>query len=207
MLDKSLTRIARIVSRLLFLPGILAVPVDVGDRLSAQEIEWEVYQNSEADFEISYPADWRVHEATERSGPGTAWEPEILAEGELHKTTFFEGDEASWPGQYQVRVLANPESLALEVVYSAFDLSDLWDGSVADTILAGLPAKTWIRWKFDSMGREFLLVREDRVFHLLFDERSPNDPDVDRHHGIYSRMTQAFAVLSTQGGQTDSKPR
>jgi hypothetical protein len=192
---------------LLLLSGFLALPIDFGGRLSAQEIEWKIYRNPEADFEIPYPADWQVHEAKERSGPGTRWEPEILAEGELHKTTFFEGGEAPWPGQYQIRVLANPKSLALEAVYSDFNLSDLWDGSEADTTLAGLPAKTWVRWKYDSMGREFLLVRADRVFQLLFDERSPNDPDVDRHRGIYSRMTQAFIMPSRQDSQKDSIPR
>jgi hypothetical protein len=57
------------------------------------------------------------------------------------------------------------------------------------------------------MGREYLLVMPDKVFHLLFDERSPNDPDVDRHRSIYSWMTQGFAVLSTQVSQTDSIPR
>jgi hypothetical protein len=164
----------------------------------AQEVDWERYRGHEAGFGISYPATWRVIVAVERDGRGTSWEPEVLGAGELHKVTFLEDDEDYWPGRYQVRVLDNPGNLYLEEVYSEFDLSDLWDGSAADTVIADLPAKTWVRWQYDSLGREYLVVQGNRIFHLLFDENNGNDPHFSTHHDIYIEMTASLTVSSIQ---------
>ncbi len=163
--------------------------------LNAQQVAWGVHHDQAAGFEIPYPGAWRVIVAKPRSGPGTAWELEILLEGELHKTVFYEGDDSFWPGQYTVRVLENPDSLDLEAAYARFDLSDLWDHSAADTILAGHPVKTWVRWNYDSLRREYLLVRPDRMFHLLFDEQNGNDPDFAEHHDIFMKMTARFRLV------------
>jgi hypothetical protein len=164
-------------------------------QVSAQQVEWNVHRDQAAGFEIPYPDAWRVIVAKPRSGPGTAWEPEILLEGELHKTVFYESDNSFWPGQYTVRVLENPDSLSLETAYAQFDLSDLWDSSAADTILAGHPVKTWVRWNYDSLGREYLLVRPNQMFHILFDEENGNDPDFVEHHDIFLKMTAGFRLV------------
>ncbi len=163
--------------------------------LNAQQVEWKVHSDQVAGFEIPYPGAWRVIVAKPRSGPGTAWELEILLDGELHKTVFYENDNSFWPGQYTVRVLENPDSLDLGAVYSQFDLSDLWDSSAADTTLAGQPVKTWVRWNYDSLGREYLLVRPDRMFHILFDEENGNDPDFVEHYDIFVKMTAGFRLI------------
>ncbi len=163
---------------------------------AGQEAGWEVYRDSAAGFEISYPSTWNAVVARQRSSPGVTWEPEVLVEGELRKVTFNEIEEDFWPGRYQVRVLENPTGLDLEEVYSQFDLTDLWAEGSGDTVVAGLEAKTWIRWQYDSLGREYLLALPDRVFHLLHDEHNGNDPNFDVHHDMYVEMTESFKVLA-----------
>lgn len=185
----------RVSKRLASLVSVIAAVTAGQIRLDAQQVEWNVHRDQAAGFEIPYPGAWRVIVAKPRSGPGAAWEPEVLLDGELHKTVFYESGESVWPGQYTVRVLENPDSIDLEAAYSQFDLSDLWDSSAADTALAGHPAKTWIRWSFDSLVREYLLVRPDRMFHILFDEENGNDPNFAGHRDVFVKMTAGFRLL------------
>jgi hypothetical protein len=177
---KSLGRIS-----LLVLPALLAAtPATASDPQT-----WSEYRNRDADITVSYPESWTVLVAVPRADSTAAWSPTVLDPGELHKITFLQGGEIFWPGQYQIRVLANPDSLDLETFYSRFDLSDLWDDSAADTIIAGQAAKTWVRWNYDSLGREYLLINSVGVVHILHDDANGNDPDFAIHRDTYSEMT------------------
>lgn len=162
---------------------------------AAQEPAWLTYTHPEAGFEISYPAGWEVIVAQQRLDPGPAWSPQILNAGELFKVAFREAGDVPWPGWYEVRVLENTETLSLEAYWAGFDLSDLWDRSDADGTLADHPAKTWVRWRHDSLVREHLLVSTNRAFHILYDEHNPNDPQFENHRHVYEHMASTLRVL------------
>lgn len=176
--------------------SLIAVPcAGVATEASAQEPAWLTHTYPEAEFEISYPADWEVIVAEQRLGPGTTWSPLILGEGELFKVAFRESGDVPWAGWYEVRVLANNDSLTLDGYWAGIDLSDLWDRSDADSTLAGRPSKTWVRWRHDSLVREHLLVTVNRAIHILYDEHNSNDPAFENHQKIYEQMTSTFRVL------------
>ena len=161
----------------------------------SQDVEWQLYKNAVAGIQIFYPESWSVIIARERDEPLAVWSAEILEQGELHKITFLQEAIVLCPGQYEIRVLANPENLDLETFYAQFDLSDLFDESQADSTIGDLPAKTWVRWNYDSLIREYLLVIPEGVIHILYDEQNPNDPDFQNHREIYTEMTSSFRVL------------
>lgn len=174
---------------------IAALRAGVAMEPSTQEPAWLTHTDSQAGLEISYPADWEVIVAEERLGPGTKWTPLILGEGELFKVAFRESGDVPWPGWYEVRVLANNDSLTLDAYWAGFDLSDLWDRSDSDSTLAGRSSKTWVRWRHDSLVREHLLVTSNRAIHILYDEHNSNDPAFENHKEVYEHMTSTFRVL------------
>lgn len=160
-----------------------------------REPGWLTHTDQEAGLEISYPADWEVIVAKRRVNSGAGWSPLILGKGELFKVAFRESSDVPWPGWYEVRVLANTAGLTLDAYWAGFDLSDLWDRSAADSIFAGHPAKTWVRWRHDSLVREHLLVTGNRAIHILYDEHNSNDQGFEEHQKIYQQMTSTFRVL------------
>ena len=162
---------------------------------STPEGTWLTHADPEAGIEISYPANWQLIIAEQRLGSGAVWSPLILNEDELFKVVFRQTGDVTWPGWYEVRVLANPDSLTLDAYWTDFDLSDLWDASVADGSLAGRPAKTWVRWRYDSLVREHLTVTANRAIHVLYDEHNSNDPAFETHREIYQHMTANLRVL------------
>ena len=159
---------------------------------------WREYESADADFRLRYPETWDVTVAKERTEPVAAWAPTILEKGELHKVTFRQGGGVVWPGQYEIRVLANPDRLDLEAFYSRFDMSDLWNGSAADTVVGGRPAKTWVRWRYDSLVREYLLMSSVGAVHILHDDENGNDPEFAEHEDLYARMTSTFELVPPQ---------
>jgi len=161
--------------------------------LTSQSLEWKTHRSAEWGFQVSHPANWTVVIARDdRQGGGR--EEEILSEDEIHKVTFLEPENQIWPGRYEVRFLANPSEADLNTVISQFDLSDLWETQPRDTILAGLPAKSWVRWRADSLTREYLAVLPRGIVHLRFDESTPNDPALAEHKKIYEGMTESFSL-------------
>lgn len=165
--------------------------------VDSSDADWKVYRNDGAGIEVSYPVDWSAVVAVEPKEGDVARSPAVLEEGELHRVAFIEGAEAFWPGRYEVRILANPDTLDLDAYYSQFDLSDLWNGTASDSILAGQEAKTWVRWTHESLVREYLLVTPQRVVHLLHDEHNSNDPAFRDHEDIYHRITSTVRILPT----------
>ena len=187
-----LNKVATVVA----VASIIAAPcVGAAQEPSAQEPAWLTYTYPEAGLEISYPANWEVIVAQKRLGSGSMWSPLILGEGELFKVAFRESGDVPWPGWYEVRVLANNDSLTLDGYWAGFGLSDLWNRSDADSTLAGRPSKTWVRWRHDSLVREHLLVTVKRAIHILYDEHNSNDPAFENHQQIYEHMTSTFKVL------------
>ncbi|NNM07502.1 MAG: hypothetical protein HKO65_20595 [Gemmatimonadetes bacterium] len=144
-------------------------------------------------FQVSHPVHWRVVIASKGHRSG-GWEAEILSDEEIYKVTFLEPETQTWPGRYEVRLLANPSGQDLDAVISRFDLSDLWEDQPTDTVLAGQPAKTWVRWRADSLTREFLLVLPRGIAHLRFAESTPNDPALLEHKKIYAAMTESLSI-------------
>ena len=192
MLDKFAALVAIVL--------VIAVPrAGAATEPTGQERAWLIHTDPEARLEISYPADWEVIVAEQRLGPGTTWSPLILDEGELFKVAFRECGDVRWPGWYEIRVLANNDSLSLDAYWASFDLSDLWDRSDSDSNLAGRPSKTWIRWRHDSLVREHLLVTSNRAIHILYDEHNSNDPAFENHQEVYEHMTSTFKVLLVTG--------
>lgn len=170
------------------------------------ETDWIWYEHEGAGIGLSHPASWNVTVAREREGTASFWAPTVLREGELHKLTFREEDDVFCPGQYEIRVLSNPQSLGLDALLEQFDLSDLWGGSLTDTALAGRPAKSWVRWSYDSLTREFLAVIDDGVVHLRYDQHNPNDPDFHDHKDVYARMTSSLRVHPGAGTPDGGDP-
>jgi len=152
------------------------------------------FESREAGFEIAYPAGWQVFVARERASPGTVRSVDALENGEAYKATFWEGDETSWPGKFQVRRLDWPDPPGIEEVFAEFRRSDQWKDSAAELMLAGQPARTWVRWTAESRWREYLIVASGAVFHLRFDESNPNDPDFDRHKRIYAQIATSLRI-------------
>jgi hypothetical protein len=162
--------------------------------VGSPDIRWERFHDDRAGLEIAYPAHWRLEVAQARRDSSVAREHTVLLSGELHKFTFVEPDTAFWPGYYQIRVLANPDTLDLGAFFAKFDRSDLWNGSLEDTLLAGAEAKTWIRWGYDALLREHLLVSGVRVVHVVYEEHNSNDPAHTVHLEIYQQMTGTLRV-------------
>ncbi len=165
-----------------------------GARRHVQDPEWAVYKSPDESYEISYPAGWRVIVGVARDSSASAWEPMVLGEDELGKVTFYEAADSFWPGQYQLRLLANPAGLDLDQAYAEFDLSDLWLGSAADTVVGGVRAKTWVRWSFDSLRRGFLVALPEGLLHIRFDDMNSNDPAFGAHREIYAAMTESLMM-------------
>ncbi len=167
--------------------------------------DWKVYRNDRAGIEISYPVDWSAVVAVEPKASDVALGTAVLEEGEIHRVVFIEGSEAFWPGRYEIRVLANPDTLDLDAYYSQFDLSDLWNGTASDSIVAGQEAKTWVRWTHESLVREYLLVVSQGAVHVLHDAHNSNDPAFREHEDVYHRITSTLRILPT--GNTEGDPK
>jgi hypothetical protein len=181
-----------------------ALLVGAGESGPPEDGKWSVYEHELAGIRVRRPTSWATIVAEERNEPSASWEPEILLEGELHKITFREGEGAFFPGQYQVRVVSNPDSLPLDAFLAHFDLSDLWNDTLGDTVIVGVPAKTWVRWSYDSLTREFLMMTRGGAVHILYDEHNPNDPDFAEHQRIYAEMTSTLRVLP-EGDETERR--
>ena len=191
------------------IPVLLAAALGAAFGSASSDVDspgaaWKVYRNDGAGIEVSYPADWSAVVAVDPKASDVARSPMVLQEGELHGVVFIEGSaEAFWPGRYEIRVLANPDTLDLAAYYSQFDLSDLWNGTASDSILAGQEAKTWVRWTHESLEREYLLVTSQGAVHLLHDEHNSNDPTFREHEDVYHRITSSLRILSTANTEGD----
>jgi len=70
---------------------------------------WKTYRNEGHGYEIKYPEGWEVIEAQPRVDAKATWAGNVLLEEELQKGTFLEKEYIDWPGEFQIRVLSNPD--------------------------------------------------------------------------------------------------
>ncbi len=200
-----MTRLGRTVIPVVLAVGLGAAIGSASSDVDSPGADWKVHRNDAAGIEVSYPVDWSAVVAVDPKTSDVARSPAVLGEGELHRVVFIEGSEAFWPGRYEIRVLANPDTLDLDAYYSQFDLSDLWNGTASDSTLAGREAKTWVRWTHESLEREYLLVISQGAVHLLHDEHNSNDPAFGEHKDVYQRITSTLRILPTVNTEGDLK--
>jgi hypothetical protein len=161
-------------------------------------VRWAVYESAEHGFEIRYPSGWSVVRAV----PLNEWKMdaltprETLVGDELEKVSFIETDASSWQGILQVRVLANPESLSLDEWIGSYRVESATGASlirdVTDTTISGEPAKKLVIFGFDHQDTELIVARNGKIHTVTHATRNPNDPEFERHLGIYRDMAAGF---------------
>jgi hypothetical protein len=163
------------------------------------ESGWGRYRNERGGYELRYPGGWEAVEAKTREGIGAVWADSVLMDGEIQKVTFREEDYQMWQGQFQVCVMANPGQLPLDEWISEHEPTDVTGGSLiqatADTTLGGNPAKLLLIFAFDHEAIEVLYSREGRTYRVSFAGENPNDPEVNSHRALYSRMLSTFRFV------------
>jgi hypothetical protein len=154
---------------------------------------WGEYRSERFGYSIAYPGDWTLVEARPREREMIRVS-EFLEPGELEKLTFLEPPGGAWRGQFELRVLPNPERQSLDQWLEGLKLANLSFVNMIDTKLARLPAKRWTRFAYDLIHGEFVTVAEDRAYLLTFDANREENPDSDAHQQIYQRMIESFAL-------------
>lgn len=154
---------------------------------------WAEYRSERFGYTIEYPGDWTVIEARPWEREMTS-QSEFLEAGELGKVTFLEPQGDVWPGQFELRVLPNPDGQSLEEWLDGFRLANLSFANMVDTTLAGLPAKRWTRFAYDLIHGEYVAVAGDRAYYVSYDASRDENPDFEVHQDIYGRMVESFSL-------------
>lgn len=164
-----------------------------------QMTAWKTYRNKEYGYEIKYPESWEVIEAQPRVGTKATWAGNVLLEGELQKVTFLEKEYIDWPGEFQIRVLSNPDQLSLEEWIGKHEPQDVTGGSLiqemSDTTLDGNPAQRLSIFGFDHEGIDIVSLYNGYIYYLSFTGSNPNDAEAERHQQIYTRMLSTFRFI------------
>ena len=159
--------------------------------------QWKTYVNEAYGYALEYPGGWKVIEAKPRVEDNKAvWGANILFEGELQKVTFLESEHAHWQGEFQVRVLSNPDDIELEHWIRMHEPQDVTGGSliqgISDTRIGGHPAKRLSIFGFDHEGIDIVARHEGHIYYVTFTGRNPNDDQLERHLQIYDHMLSSF---------------
>ncbi|MDD5451625.1 MAG: hypothetical protein PHT49_06995 [Desulfovibrionales bacterium] len=160
---------------------------------------WKTYRNEKYGYEIKCPEGWEVIEAQPRVGAKATWTGNALFEGELQKVTFLEKEYIDWPGEFQIRVLSNPDQLSLEEWISKHEPQDVTGGSliqeVFDTTLDGIPAQRLSIFGFDHEGIDIVLPYNGYIYYLSFTGSNPNDAEAEGHQLTYNQMLRTFRFI------------
>ena len=162
--------------------------------------QWTTYKNERCGYEIKYPSGWQAIEAVPKTGTGTFIAHEVLWEEELQKVTFLEKEYSMWPGEFQVRVLANPGSYSIEEWVKHHPIEDVSGGNlIQEQTDATLDGKAALRLSIFGFDHEQLALiaagNEKEILDLSFAGRNPNDPDVERHTELYKEMVAGFRFI------------
>jgi hypothetical protein len=162
--------------------------------------DWKMYRNSNFKYVIKYPKDWSLTEAKPRVGNEPVWLGTILIDKELQKVTFAEKESKLWPGEFQVRVLSNPDQVTLDQWAKNYKEESAAGANLArltgDTTLAGDLAKKFSIFSFDRYEVAIVTIHNGNVYYLRFDSDNPNDPDFGEHREIYNQMVASFKLLN-----------
>ena len=161
--------------------ALALIAIVIGATAAAGETpDWKTYRNDSYGYELKYAAGWQLVEAKPRVNNLATWAGNILLEGELQKVTLVELGSRMWLGEFQVRVLSNPNRWSLEEWAKHYDVTDVGGDSsieeVKDTNLGGKPAKEFAIFMFDHQGIEVAALHRGLVYHLSFAGDNPNDP-------------------------------
>lgn len=169
----------------------------VRGRNNPDSVEWNLYRNKDFQYEIVYPKTWEVLEA-KKTPDSSGMSQKVLFGQEQQKVTFMEKDSAFWPGEFQIRIILNPEKLALEEWLDKNEPKDVEEGSLvqqaSDTTIGGKQARWLSVFNFDSEGIDFALSHKGNIFYIQFTGNNPNDPDQKRHWLIYQKMIKSFKI-------------
>jgi hypothetical protein len=158
-----------------------------------EQQDWKTFTSGAGKYQIIYPADWDARVAVPPAGIGPFYEPDILLDDEIQKVTFLEKQYDVWQGEFQVKVMANPKDLTLQQWADEFEVEDVMEKS--ETKLSGYPALKYSLFGYDHTIIEILSVYDGKLYCLSFAGANPNDPDIERHRRIYSRMLAGFSFL------------
>lgn len=144
---------------------------------SAEIANWKTYSSKEFDYEVQYPPDWDVVEAKPRVGMNPEWAGDILLEdqGEIQKVTFIEQDPGWYQGNFEIRVLSNPQHLTLEQwardykIPNAANPDSNLASLVGDTNLGGRSAKKFSIFTFEVPGETAIVaINKLNIYSLRF---------------------------------------
>jgi len=166
------------------------------ENLRVNDPAWLTYSSSEWRYSIPYPADWRAKEAVARTGAGPFFEPDVLSGDEVQKITFIEREYDMWPGELQVRVLANSGNMTLQQWVKHYRVEDVSGGdliqSCSEMMLSGRPAFRFSIFGFDQEIIAVVTEHGGYLYYVTFSGDNPNDPSQDTHRKIYERMISSF---------------
>ena len=185
------------ITAMIFIAGVVFL------RGSATEAEknttWEIYRSEKVGYEIIYPQGWEVIEAKPRTGNKVEWAGNILIDSETEKVTFREKEDNYCPGEFQIRVLINPQKLNFEKWIQQNEPQDVSGGSliqdISDMVLDGKPAKKLSIFGFDQEIIEIIVIRGGSVYSMVFSGENPNNPKIKEHNKIYEKMFLSFRFI------------
>lgn len=161
--------------------------------------EWKIYRNEKFGYKIEYPNGWEVIEAKPRIRNEATWEGNILIDEEIQKVTFLERKYVNWQGEFQIRILANPDKLNLEQWIRYHEPRDVTGGSliqgISDTIVDGRVVKKLSIFGFDHEGIAIVLLYKGNICDISFAGSNPNDAEVKKHQEIYQQMLSTFRFI------------
>ncbi len=164
--------------------------------LAGRISSWETYRNEKYEYEVKYPKDWEIIEAKPRVGYKAEKEINILYGKELQKITFIEKEYAIWQGEFQIRIILNPDKLSLEEWINRNEPRDISGDSlvqgISDTTLGGKVAKRLSIFGFDHEKIEIVVLYKGYIYSINFSGSNPNDMEAKRHQQIYRQILSSF---------------
>jgi hypothetical protein len=125
---------------------------------------------------------------------------EVLHEGEAHRVTFRERHNGLWPGEFRIRVLANPDRYSIEEWVTRHPIEDVSGGNLImeknTCTLGGKPAFRLSIFGFDHEEIAVIAAIDgEEILDISFAGINPNDPEARAHRRIYDAMVASFRFI------------